>query len=120
MNQLSYMLLIHSSTLSSSICDIFVHKHRQCPQPVEQSSQFLRHVHCLVLQPDLQLHLTTSNNDVGAGSLSVRMGNHLSPCLYQPNPLVTYQLLYPSTHELEGTHIDCGMPRQLMLVIVEI
>ena len=27
--------------------------------------------------------------------------------------LVTYQLLYPSTPELEGTHIDCGMPQQL-------
>ena len=78
------MARVHSSTLSSPICDIFVHTHRQCSQPVEQSSPYLRHVHCLVLQPDLQLHLTTSNNDVGAGSLSVRIGNNVSPCLYQP------------------------------------
>ena len=30
-----------------------------------------------------------------------------------PYPLVTYQLFYPSTPELEGTHVDCGMPQQL-------
>ena len=40
---------------------------RQCPRAAEHSRSCFLHMHCMLLQSDKQLHLTTRNKDSGVG-----------------------------------------------------
>ena len=57
----------------------------QMPQADVHSSPFLRHVHLMVLHPDLQSQRNTSINLDGAGGRSVVTGNSCPSLSFQPH-----------------------------------